>query len=81
MMKKDLEFITQGDNVAILEDEFQVTTLKQAVGMMALSLYHKYVEFNKMKESDDEKTRLEIEIGFQSQVLNSMSNALSAVTK
>ncbi len=55
-------------------------TLREAVGVTALSLYEKTSKYMK-EENALEKKRLEGEVIFQSRVLDSISNALIAVSR
>lgn len=76
----DFELLTRdGGTVSILEDGREVT-LKEAVGITALSVYKKLAEYSN-EENADKRKRLEEKINFQSIVLDSLSNALNAIKK
>lgn len=63
---------TDGKTTAISDGK--EITLREAVGVMALSLYEKTIKCLNEKDAT-EKKRLEDEIIFQSKVLDSLSNA------
>lgn len=72
------EFIARGDKIYLLDDNAETTSLKKAVGILAMNVYAETVELGKTPD-ERERKRLENEIAFQSRVLNSLSNALSAI--
>ena len=74
------QFIEAGNgDILSLDNNGKTTSLSKAVGTMAISLYEDYADFVKC-EDKDKKTELEIKLGFQSSLLNSLSKALEATT-
>ena len=67
-------------NMLLLDLDGKTTSLKEAVGMMALSLYDKYVEYSNC-EDDSLKPGLEKSMLFQSRILESLSDAQTAIRK
>lgn len=77
-MKKEL--IKKNGNILSIGTEGEPTSLRDAVGILAISTYEEYVEC--CEECDEEKKkRLKEKIVFQSNLLKSLSNALMAITK
>ena len=72
------ELIMKGDKIYLLDDDAETTSLKKAVGILAMNVYAGMIELNKTSD-EQERKRLENKIAFQSKILNSLLNALSAV--
>ena len=81
-MEKETEnykLVICGDEVSLLNEDGETkTNLKTAVGMLAMSVYSEMLDMKSM-QNDAERERLEKKISFQSEVLNSLSNALLAI--
>ena len=68
-----------GDEVSLLNEDGETkTSLKKGVGMLAMSVYAEMLDMKSMP-NDAERERLEKKIYFQSEVLDSLSNALLAI--
>lgn len=72
------ELLTKGDEVLLITEENETVSLTKAVGITAISIYD---NLNKLARIDgeDEKRELERKLSLQSQCLDSMSKALTAV--
>lgn len=72
------EFILKGNEVILLNEDNSTTNLEQAVSGVAMTLY---ANLRDLKEISDTEKRegLKKEIVFQSNALNSLSNALKAI--
>lgn len=77
-MQKQYELLTRGDEIFLLTEDTTTVNLKQAVGIMAMSVYSNVLNLSDEKDAD-EKKRLEEKILFQSKILDSLSNAYKAI--
>ncbi len=77
-MLREYEFIVREEEVYLLTDQTQTISLKEAVGMTAMSTYLDLLNMKKATDAD-EKKRLEEKIIFQSGVLDSLSSAYKAI--
>lgn len=77
-MNKNHELLTKGNEVHLINEEAKTTSLQEAVGIVAMSVYSEMIALEKANDADENK-RLEEKILFQSEVLNSLSNALTAI--
>ena len=75
---KNYELLTTEDGVVSMLEDGREVSLKEAVGVVAFSVYRKTVEHSN-EEDAHKKKRLEEKIYFQSKVLDSLSNALNAI--
>lgn len=74
------QFIEQGSKISLLDNqEESIITLEKAVGFLALSLYSDEQDFLKTDENAQEREPLKKRIKSQTEVLNSLSNALTAL--
>ena len=69
---------SQNGDILTVDNNGNTTSLSDAVGIVAMSLYEGYREFRRM-EDGAEKTAKETELGYMTTILNSLSNALSAI--
>lgn len=75
---KNYELLATDDGVVSMLEDGKEVTLKEAVGVIAFSVYKKTLEHSN-EEDAHKKKRLEEKIHFQSKVLDSLSNALNAI--
>lgn len=78
MSKKNYELILKENEAILLNEDNTTVNLEQAVSTTAMTLFAKMRDV-KNSSSEEERKGLEREIFFQSKVLNSLSNALSAL--
>lgn len=77
-MKKEL--MKKNGNILSIGENGETTSLHDAIGILAISTYEEYVEY--CEECDEEKkTGLKEKIVFQSSLLESLSDAFSAIAK
>lgn len=77
-MARKHEFLISGEEVLLLDEEGETTSLTKAVGMLSMEIYANLIDM-KNAEDADEKKRLEEKINFQSRALDSLSNACQAI--
>lgn len=77
-MEKPFEIITRENREVSALVGGKELTLREAVGLTAFSVYEKLIQVSG-EENADERRRLEEKIVFQSRVLDSLSNAYSAI--
>lgn len=71
--------LTPSSEVLLLEEDCKTVSLKEAVGHLAISLFVNLREFSNGEESEN-KEHLKEKIEIQTEALNSLSNALTAIT-
>ena len=76
-MQKDI--LTIGNQVLSVDDNGRTTSLVEAVGILAISTYEDYAEISQIAD-EKEKKRLIDKITYQSNLLDSLSNALLAIS-
>lgn len=78
-MGKEIILLGNGSVLSLDNKSGETTSLKQAVGVMAISTYEDYVEY--VNCTDQVKREgLKEKLLFQTKVLNSLSTALKSVT-
>lgn len=77
-MAKELEFIIRDDNVYLLNENSQIIGLKQAVGIVSMSVYAGLVSM-KEEQNSEKKEELKDQVIFQSNLLTSLANAFNAI--
>lgn len=77
-MAKEYEFLARDEEYFILTDETKTIGLKEAISGLAMSTYATLLSLGEEKDAN-EKKRLEEKIIFQSNLLDSLSNAYSAI--
>ncbi len=81
ILEKNYQLLNHDNKIFSLKDE-KLTSLEEAVGILAICTYEDYKEYKRTKEnkSELEREKEEKQLAFQSNLLNSLSNALMAVT-
>lgn len=77
-MMKVFEIIVRENEMVSALIDGKETSLREAIGIIAFSVYEKTIEISK-EENADQKKRLEEKISFQSKILDSLSNAYMAI--
>lgn len=77
-MENQYEFVLRDGEYYILTEDTKTINLKEAISGLAMSTYATLLGFSKEKDADERK-RLEEKISFQSRLLDSLSNAYSAI--
>lgn len=77
-MAKNFEFLSRDEEIFLLTDETKTVSLKEAVSGLAMSTYATLLNLGEETDADERK-RLEEKIIFQSNVLDSLSSAYSAI--